>query len=145
LNLPTGRYLSSLLSACMLPLVVVIVARGCSSDADQAAPDGTAAARDAGFDQKAEATARDVVHEAKVETGQEATTEEAASSEGVPAGWQPWTGWSSACPLWVPSNAAEVAPIEWEPCPDIVPSSIQCRKMKESWAGATSWVFPRAV
>ena len=58
--------------------------------------------------------------------------------DGAPPGWQAWTEWSDDCPLYVPGPNAEMpAPIEWEPCSVSVPSSLGCRRMKDTWSGAS--------
>jgi hypothetical protein len=56
--------------------------------------------------------------------------------DSVPAGWEPYVGWSPDCPLFVPGKAGQMPPpIEWEPCPDPVPKQLACRRMKIAWGG----------
>jgi len=74
--------------------------------------------------------------DAQAEPSVDAAPDVLVDHEGVPPGWEAWTGWSAKCPVYVPGPDAELPPpIEWEPCPSFVPHASGCRVMKNTWGG----------
>lgn len=54
--------------------------------------------------------------------------------KNVPTGWEAWTDYSCACPLFVPGPTADALPaVGWEPCPQPGPSNPTCRRVKTKW------------
>ncbi len=140
-------------SAVVVALAVcsfaIAACRGCTSK--DGVTDGAAgSAPDAAVDRKPDLVAEARPDATEVEAPQpdvasepDAASERPGDSGCALSDWQPWTGWSDQCPIYVPAPGCQLpAPIEWEPCPPPVPQDIVCKRMKNTWGGTAS-PFPR--
>ncbi len=130
------RHLGAAVAALAGSALLLAACRGCSSESapgseSEDAGSDVDARRDALTDPKREPDAN--------EQTQDSQPDAVTEHEGVPPGWQAWTGWSAACPVYLPGAGAELPPpIEWEPCPAPVASGLACKRMKNTWGGTVS-------
>ncbi len=141
--MPVKHPLGAVAAALGASALALVACRGCASESDAPAvrPDdgGTEVdvRRDALTDPKHDL---DTANDPASDSPPDAVVEH----EGVPPGWVQWTGWSAACPIYIPGPGAELPPpIEWEPCPDAVHSQASCIRMKDTWGGSSVSIFTR--
>ena len=131
------RQLGAAVTAFAGSALLLTACRGCASDSD--APAGQAEDAGTEFDSRRDALT-DPTHEPDGlgEPSPDAPLDAPVEHEEVPPGWEAWTGWSAACPIYIPGPGAELpASIEWEACPVALSSEYACSRMKVRGAEAS--------